>query len=96
MLEPNIEDPLTQRFRKKREILEETSLNIKVIKKISEYEYKRPDNSITFGCCYLAVSDSDSITLNNELDDFKWITFQEFKDYPHIKELDEEVEKAFS
>lgn len=80
----------------KREIKEETNLEINNIKKISEYEYKRPDNSITFGICFSAASTTENIKLNNELEDFKWITPQEFKNYPHLKELDEEVKKAFN
>jgi len=75
----------------KREIKEETNLNIKILEKISEYEYPRLDNNIAFGYCYLAISDSDNVTLSLELEDFKWITRKEFRNYPHLKELDKEV-----
>ncbi len=79
----------------KREIKEETGLNISEPEKISEYEYKRMDNTLTFGQCYSAVADTDKVTLNMELEDFKWIFPSEFDIYPHLKELDEEVKKAF-
>ncbi len=80
----------------KREIKEETDLEIGDIKKISEYEYKRPDNSITFGICFSAASKTESVKLNKELEDFKWITPQEFKNYNHLKGLDEEIKKVFN
>ena len=54
----------------KREIKEETDLEIGDIKKISEREYKRPDNSITFGICFSAASKTESVKLNKELEDF--------------------------
>ena len=81
----------------KREIKEEVNLEIKDFKKISEYEYKRPDNSITLGICFSAVSNTEEVILDRgELEDFKWITPEEFKDYKHLEELDLEVKKAFS
>lgn len=79
----------------KREIREETNLEINNIKKISEYEYKRPDDSITFGICFSAASTTENIKLNDELEDFKWIIPSEFNKYNHLKELDKEVKKAF-
>ena len=80
----------------KREVKEETSLGISNLKKISEYEYDRPNGSITLGQCYSAVSNSEEIKLNEELEDFKWITQTEFKNYPHLKELDKEVKKVLN
>lgn len=79
----------------KREIKEETNLDINNLKKISEYEYKRPNNSITLGQCFSAISNSKEVKINQELEDFKWIKKEEFKNYPHLKELDLELEKAF-
>ena len=79
----------------KREIKEETNLDINNLKKISEYEYKRPNNSITLGQWFSAISNSKEVKINQELEDFKWIKKEEFKNYPHLKELDLELEKAF-
>ena len=75
----------------KREIKEETNLNIKVLKKISEYEYYRDDGKLTFGLCYEAISSSENVIISSELDDFKWVTKKEFSDYPHLKEFDKEI-----
>tara|TARA_Y100000034_G_C6676881_1_gene297396 strand:+ start:155 stop:547 length:393 start_codon:yes stop_codon:yes gene_type:complete len=79
----------------KREIKEETNLEISNLKKISEYEYPRPDGILTFGLCYSSISKSEEVTLNNELESYKWITKEEFSNYPHLPELDEEINKAF-
>ncbi len=75
----------------KREVKEETNLNIKILKKISEYEYYREDGKLTFGLCYEAISDSDNVVISSELEDFKWVTRKEFRDYSHLKELDREL-----
>ncbi len=81
----------------KREVKEETDLEISELKKISEYEYPRPSGEITFGQCFSSISSSEEVILDTqELEDFKWITPEEFKDYKHLPELDAEVKKAFS
>ena len=78
----------------KREIKEEVGLDISNERKqISEYEYDRPDGEITVGVCFLVKSLNDKITLSEELEDFKWVNKEEFKNYKHIKELDEEIKK---
>ena len=81
----------------KREVKEETNLEIFNLKKISEYEYIRPNKTLTFGQCFSAISSSEGIILNTkELESFAWVSPKEFKNYPHLKELDFEVKKAFS
>ena len=75
----------------KREVKEETNLEISNLKKISEYEYPRPDGKITFGLCYSSISNTEEVKLNEELEESKWITKEEFKNYPHLKELEKEV-----
>lgn len=79
----------------KREVKEETNLEIEIIKKISEYEYTRPDKNITFGLCYETIANTEDIALSSELSNFKWILPQDFNKYPHFKELDKEIEKVF-
>lgn len=80
----------------KREIKEEVNLEINNLKKISEYEYPRPTGELTFGQCFSAISNTEEVTLDkNELEDFKWVTPEEFSNHPHLPELDKEVEKAF-
>ena len=70
----------------KREVREETNLEISNFKKISEYEYLRPDGKLTFGLCYSSISNTEEVKLNEELEDFAWITPEEIKNYPHIQE----------
>ena len=79
----------------KREVKEETNLDIKILKKISEYEYYREDKTLTFGLCYESIAESENVIISPELDDFKWIKPKEFKNYQHLKELEKEIKKAF-
>tara|TARA_Y100000310_G_scaffold343159_1_gene449490 strand:- start:4637 stop:5035 length:399 start_codon:yes stop_codon:yes gene_type:complete len=81
----------------KREIKEETNLDLKDnFKQISEYEYERPNKEITFGLCFSCTSLNENIRLNEEIEDFKWITKEELSKYNHIEGLEKEVEKAFN
>jgi 8-oxo-dGTP diphosphatase len=78
-----------------REVREETGLEIKqVLKKIYDYEYPRPDGTMTRGVSYSIVPTSEIVTPNNEIEDFKWVTIEEFEDIDHVKGLDEEAMKA--
>ena len=80
----------------KREIKEEVGLDIlDERKQISDYEYERPDGNITFGSCFLVRVVNDKVSLSKDFDDYKWITKEEFRNYKHIKELDEEIERVF-
>jgi mutator protein MutT len=80
----------------KREIKEETGLEIKDKKiYISDYVYKRPNGESTLGFCFLIFTDEEEVKLNEELEDFKWISLEEFQNYEHIPELDKEIKKAY-
>lgn len=80
----------------KREIKEEVGLDIlNERKQISEYEYERPNGEITFGSCFFVEAKNENVKLSSELEDFAWVTKEEFREYKHIKELDEEIEKVF-
>lgn len=80
----------------KREIKEEVGLDIlDERKQISDYEYERPDGSITFGSCFLVKVVNDKVSLSEDFDNYKWVTKGEFHNYKHIKELDEEIERVF-
>lgn len=80
----------------KREIKEETNLDIKIIKKISEYEYKRPDGKITLGTCFLTISLGNNLILNKEFENFKWISSKDLKNYDFIRGIEEEISKVFN
>ena len=80
----------------KREVKEETNLDITILKKLSDFEYPRPDGNITLGQCFLASADSTKVKINEELEDYTWITKEDFKNYSHLPELDNEINKAFS
>ena len=80
----------------KREIKEETGLRIKDnIKKISEYEYKRPNNEVTYGVCFSCMAISEDVTPGKGVEDFTWIKPYELSGYKHIQGLEKEVSKAF-
>jgi len=90
-LNESIEDAL------KREIKEEVGLDMKeLVKKISEYSYKRPNGTQTFGTSYLVKVSDNKIIVNSEIEDFKWVTFEEFTNMNHIGGLDEELLEVIS
>lgn len=79
----------------KREVKEEVGLEIeKVIKKISDYEYKREDGEITKGKSYLVKTENKKVILGYEISEFKWVTIEEFEDLDYVKGMDEEIMKA--
>lgn len=81
----------------KREIKEETNLTIKkIVKDISSYRYKRPNNDITEGRCFLVEVNNYHIKLDGDIEDFRWITIEEIDRYPHIEGMEEELLEALS
>lgn len=79
----------------RREIKEETGLEIdKIIKKISEYTYPREDGTKTCGVCYLVNLEDKDVKINEEIEDFKWITIEEFEELDFINGLYEELLEA--
>lgn len=85
----------------KREIKEEVGLDItKIIRKISEYEYNRSEDSInkkekSKGQCFLASVKNSNVKIGKDIDDFKWATIEEFENLEHIEGLGEEALSAF-
>lgn len=79
----------------KREIKEETGMKIKkILKKISDYNYKRPNKQNTYGSCYLVLAEPKKVILGKEIESFNWVTIEEFEKFNFISGLDEEVMKA--
>ena len=81
-----------------RELLEEVGITItKKIQFISSYSYQRPDKTWTLGLSFLVHTTSDQVSLDQkEFSDYKWITVLELKNYPHILEMEEEINLAFA
>ena len=63
----------------KREIKEETGLEVESISVISEGTWHEEDYSWTT-TCYLAKPKTTNITLSYEHDEYKWVTKEEFKE----------------
>lgn len=81
----------------KREVKEEVGLEIKkIIKKISEYDYSRGDGYWTKGKCFLVETNNFDVKINNEIQDFKWVSLEEFEELDYVEGLDEELLTAFS
>jgi len=79
----------------RREVKEEIGLELKsILKKISDYRYKRLDNQETHGICYLVTTKSEDIIPGKEIKDFRWVTLERFQELDYIPGLDEEVMKA--
>jgi len=81
----------------KREIKEETNLEIEDYKKyVSDYTFVRPDGESTIGFCFLVKSLTDQVKINKEFSDFAWVSPSEIDKFDIIPYLEEEVRKAFS
>lgn len=79
----------------KREIKEETGLQIKkIIRKIADYNYSRKDKSITSGKNYLVLVKNFDVQINNEVLEFKWASLEELEKLSHVPDIDEEAMKA--
>ena len=81
----------------KREVKEETNLDIEIKEKISEYTYPRKNNEITKGQCYLAAlkSENQDIKINKkEISDFKYVNLEQFEQLEHIEGLENEAMKV--
>jgi len=63
----------------KREILEETGLEIEIIKPSRIWNLHKNDNEQIIGITYLTKTVSDKIKLSFEHQDYKWIDFEDYK-----------------
>jgi heptosyltransferase-2 len=80
----------------RREIKEEVNLNLtEIIKKISGYSYARENGSSTEGECYLVNVEKGDIKINEEIEEFRFVSLDEFLQLEHIEGLDEEVLSVF-
>jgi 8-oxo-dGTP diphosphatase len=75
-----------------REVKEETGLQINNIGYLLSLVYMRSDNIPTTVISLYADYDSGDISLAQELDDYKWVSVEELKNYQLISGIREEIE----
>jgi len=75
----------------KREVKEETNLEIKNIKYLTSLSFIRPDNIPVFTISMYAEHLNGEVRLNKETTDYKWITLEEAKNYDLIPGIYEEL-----
>ncbi len=87
-----VEEGETEEEAMMREIYEETGLEVsEIVKKISEYSYKREDGSETLGKSFLVKAKNSEVVINEEVEEFKWVSPEEFLLLDHIEGIDEEL-----
>ncbi len=75
----------------KREVKEETGLEIKNIKYLTSMTFLRGDDPVLIISLYADYSDGE-VKLNNESVDYKWVSLEEAKNYELIEGIYEELE----
>ena len=76
----------------RREVLEETSLEIKDIKYLTSLVFERPDGIPTVIISLFADHHKGEVKLCDELVDHKWVSLEEAKNYDLIDGIYEELE----
>ncbi len=76
----------------RREVREETGLDIKNIKYLANLVFERKDNIPVVVISLFADHDKGEVMLNHESDDYKWVTLEEAKNYDLIDGIYEEIE----
>lgn len=82
----------------KREIKEETSLNIKIIRPYSIFSYTSNDNhkhTIDIQFIVEAIGDINKIKLSNEHESFNWIKQNEINNFQFSEQMEEVILKGF-
>ena len=81
----------------KREVLEETGLDIKDNKKfIRDFTFIRPDGHSVVGLSFEVIAKSNDVKISSEFEDFKWVTPQELYSLDFIEGIEDEVKIAFN
>tara|TARA_Y100000310_G_scaffold159627_1_gene159260 strand:- start:22783 stop:23277 length:495 start_codon:yes stop_codon:yes gene_type:complete len=76
----------------KREVREETNLEVKDIKYLIDLTFIRPDDIPVLILSYYCNYASEEIKINKEAVDFKWVTLEEAKNFELIDGIYEELE----
>jgi heptosyltransferase-2 len=81
----------------KREIKEEVNLELsKIIKKISDYNYLGNQGEKKEGECYLVEVSAREVKINDESEEFRWVSLEELEELDYVSGIDEEALLAFS
>lgn len=75
----------------RREIKEETGLEVKNIKYLTSMTFIRPDNIPGLIISLFADYDKEEIILSDELTDYKWVNLEEARNYNLIEGIYEEL-----
>jgi len=79
----------------RREIKEEVGLGTeKIVRKISDYSYPRENEGETKGKCFLVEVKDFEVKINEEIEEFKWVSLEELEELDHISGLEEEAMEA--
>ena len=76
----------------KREVREEVNLEIKNIRYLLDLTFIRPDGIPVVVLSYYCDWQSGEVVLNDENIDYKWVSFEEAKNYDLIEGILEEIE----
>lgn len=76
----------------RREVKEETGLNIKNISYLTSMTFIRPDNIPVLVVSLYADYDSGEVVLSKDMTDYKWVDLEEAKNYELIEGIYEELE----
>jgi len=75
----------------KREVMEETGLEIKNIRYLTNLSFVRPDNIPTFIISLYADHHEGEVKLSEDMTDHAWVTLEEAKNYDLIEGIYEEL-----
>lgn len=76
----------------KREVKEETGLEVNQLKYLLDLTFIRPDGVPVVTLSYYGGCQTDQVKLNEESIDHKWVTLEEAKNYDLIEGILEEIE----
>lgn len=77
----------------RREIKEETGLNIQVIRPLLTWSFIKNKNKQVIGITYLCESKENSVTISDEHDNYTWISKNNFSNITMLPELKKDIEK---
>lgn len=76
----------------RREVMEETGIEIDSIRYLTSLAFFRPDGIPTIVVSLFADFADGEVVLNSELSDFAWVTLEEAREYEFIEGILEEIE----
>lgn len=77
----------------KREIKEETGLDIKVIRPLIVWSFLKYSNKQNIGITFLCEAAGDSVKISSEHDAYKWLSKEEFETINILPELKDDMKK---